>query len=205
MNNPIFWVDPSGLAATVAVLDILKIIGEVFNLAGGVGLAFEMPWETTLHSPFEEQMMVVQEAHRRAETKQNSKANAGTLPDLANGLADAAGQIASSIAVPAGHVIAEEWAVSLRTDNTYRYFPAVRAGGAVWVGSVGLSRTEALKVVRSNNTYLGIMALTSADARGLAAAAGGGVDGPERGGIGSGFWSHYHSRLYRDAHIWFMF
>ena len=77
-------------------------------------------------------------------------------------------------------------------------------GGAVWVNPMGISRSTALEIVRYDNRYLGVMAISASRARGLAASAGGGVDGPERGGIGAGFWSHYHSRAFRNTHIWFV-
>ena len=112
----------------------------------------------------------------------------------------------ASVTLPADFILAEEHVSTMRKQN-YRYYHAMIWQGAVWIAPTGMSRAEAIEVVKGDSPIFGVMATTAAYARGLASAAelgGGSAVCPETGGMGTGWWPHYHARQFRYAHIWFI-
>ena len=97
--------------------------------------------------------------------------------------------------------LAENIAKSMEREN-HIYYPAMIIRDAVCVAPQEISRAQALAIMSLNNDKVGVMAVSSKYARGLCSTLGG-AEGPE-GDAKGGYWYHYHGKVCRKAHCWFL-
>lgn len=97
---------------------------------------------------------------------------------------------------------AEEIALTMKS-NGHSYYPAYRSGGFVWVCPVDIPRKAALAIMKLNSSYSGVFTVQNNYAYSLCQSLGGTIRGPE-GETSSGYWLHYHSSNYPNAHCWFI-
>ncbi len=216
-NNPIMHSDPSGnmsvaagAGAVITVKTIIEVIIGGVSFIVTIGYFFSKEGQEEFKNAVEvicnEVKYTVKKFKKKFEKQFAAQLEWGAIAPPSKKLADAISIPSTTIVIGENEYKCNTKAESITISmgkNKDQYYPAVLSGGVVWVAPVTISRKVALAIMKKNDSYVGVFAVSSKYARGLCDGLGG-AEGPENHGAGSGYWSHYHGKSYRKAHCWFI-
>lgn len=95
---------------------------------------------------------------------------------------------------------AEVVATSMQSSG-HLYYPAYRTNNKILVCPVEIPREAAIEIMKLNSSRAGVFALYGSHARSICQTLGGTVRHDIE--TGSGYWNHYHSSNFSNAHCWY--